>query len=197
MPPAVACVVLVVVGAVTTTVSAVVAARGVPPAEADVFRRVNDVTDAPHRFIALAMQFGTYGTTPVLAAVLWLSGRHEPAAMVLLAGSAAWLGAKALKPVAHRARPAAALAGARVRVRGPAQWGRGFPSGHAATAASLALTLGAALGGWWWIPLVALAIGTGYARIYVGAHLPLDVLGGWGIGVATGSAAILVARTVV
>jgi undecaprenyl-diphosphatase len=197
MPSAGACVILLVVGAVTTALSAGVAARGVPPAEADVFRRVNAVTDAPHRVIAVAMQFGTYVTTPLLAGVLWLTGRHVAAVVVFLAGSAAWLGAKALKPLAHRERPTSALAGVVVRVRGPAQRGRGFPSGHAATAASLALTLGAALGGWWWIPLVALAVGTGYGRIYVGAHMPLDVLGGWSIGLVTGSAALLVARAVV
>ena len=37
----------------------------------------------------------------------------------------------------------------------------------------------------------AAAITTGVARMYVGAHLPLDIVGGAGLGLAVGSAAAL------
>ena len=44
---------------------------------------------------------------------------------------------------------------------------------------------------WQWVPwTVALVVC--WARIYVGAHLPLDVVGGAALGIATGAAMRLV-----
>ena len=95
----------------------------------------------------------------------------------------------------RRPRPAAFLPDVRGRGRDAA--GLGYLSGHAAVAAALgaaalprlgpagrALTLTA-------IPLV------GLTRLYVGAHLPLDIAGGAALGLAADAAAGLVlARTV-
>ena len=41
-------------------------------------------------------------------------------------------------------------------------------------------------GRWRWLP-VAVALANAVARIYLGAHNPLDVVGGAGIGVALGA----------
>ena len=54
-----------------------------------------------------------------------------------------------------------------------------------AVAAARALPRPAAVG------LGAAAAATGVARMYVGAHLPLDIVGGVGLGLALGSAARL------
>jgi len=71
-------------------------------------------------------------------------------------------------------------------VRGEAQSGLGFVSGHAAVAAALVtvatpfLTRPARIVAWIVVGVVALA------RVFVGAHLPWDVVGGvflgWGVG---------------
>jgi undecaprenyl-diphosphatase len=61
----------------------------------------------------------------------------------------------------------------------------GFASSHAANAFALATGLWLLLGqqyrwlGWLFLWAIAVA----YSRIYVGAHYPLDVLAGAGIGV--------------
>src|SRR5205085_8882867 len=85
-----------------------------------------------------------------------------------------------------RARPATLL-GAAV-LRGAPGTGVGFPSGHAAVAAALATAAGPYLGRrtrrilWAGVAIV------GVARIYVGAHLPIDVVGGAALGWAVGAA---------
>ena len=95
-----------------------------------------------------------------------------------------------LKHLVHRDRPLAALHNriaahsAYVHVLGPSLYANSFPSGHTFTAfstASLFAGLYPALS----IPLYSLATLTGLSRIYVGAHFPLDVLGGAIIGVAS------------
>jgi undecaprenyl-diphosphatase len=61
-----------------------------------------------------------------------------------------------------------------------------FPSGH--TAASFALAIAMfAVSPVLVPPLVVLAVLTGYARMYLGVHYPIDVLGGAFVGVFVGS----------
>ena len=70
---------------------------------------------------------------------------------------------------------------------------QGFPSGHAAVSAALAFILFAYLPGRWrWVPL-ALAVIVPAGRLYVGAHFPLDVVGGSVVsGIAAGALATFV-----
>jgi undecaprenyl-diphosphatase len=79
-----------------------------------------------------------------------------------------------------------------VTTRGPAETGLGFPSGHSAVAFTLASVVAPELP----VPLRPAVFGwaavVGWSRLYVGAHLPLDVLGGAAIGVSIGTAARLV-----
>jgi undecaprenyl-diphosphatase len=64
----------------------------------------------------------------------------------------------------------------------------GFPSGHAAVAAALVVACAAYLTGpWLWVS-VALSLVVPIGRIYVAAHLPLDVVGGAALGVVAASA---------
>ena len=65
--------------------------------------------------------------------------------------------------------------------------GLSFVSGHAIIAWAVATLLWPYLPGRWrWVP-VGVALANAVARIYLGAHNPLDVIGGAGIGVALGA----------
>ncbi len=104
---------------------------------------------------------------------------------LLAAGTATWALAKGVKQVIRRGRPASVQPA--VHVRGQAQSGDGFVSGHAAV--SVALAAGAIRS----VPvldpvLAVLAACVGLSRMYVGAHLPLDVLGGAALGLIVDAA---------
>lgn len=59
----------------------------------------------------------------------------------------------------------------------------GLPSGHAQTIA-VWLTLGGLIRRpWAWLAMIAIAIGVGVSRIYLGVHFAGDVLGGWVLGI--------------
>src|SRR5213078_390555 len=90
--------------------------------------------------------------------------------------------AKAAKPVVGRGRPASILTG--VRQRGKEEGDLGFPSGHAAVSAALTLAAWPHVDVGWQLACTTLAGFVPFARMYVGAHLPLDALGGSALGIA-------------
>ena len=67
----------------------------------------------------------------------------------------------------------------------------GFPSGHIAVAAALTVVVTPYLHGRWKLVPAALAVIVSIGRMYVGAHTPLDLIGGAALGVAAGCAANL------
>ncbi len=161
----------------------------VGPREAAVFRAVNGLPDALYPPAWTVMQLGTVGAAPVAAGAAWLAGDPALAARLLAGGTSAWALSKAVKPMVQRPRPAFLLPGTCSRGREAA--GLGYLSGHAGVAVALgaaafprlgpagrALTLGV-------VPVV------GLTRIYVGAHLPLDVAGGAALGLAIDAAMTL------
>jgi undecaprenyl-diphosphatase len=194
MPTVTTCLGLSAIGVSGVIVSATIAVRGVSAREGSLFRRVNGAPDRWFLFVYVPMQFGTYITTPVLATIAWTTGRHTGAIAVFAAGTCSWVLAKIVKRIAARDRPQHALQHD-VSLRGPHEGGSGFPSGHAATSMALAIVLGTMLGGWWWALVLVLAAVTAFGRMYVGVHLPLDLVGGAGIGSAVAGLTLLMAGT--
>jgi undecaprenyl-diphosphatase len=158
----------------------------VPPAawELDVFEAVNGLPNVSSLAWWPVMQLGSLGGAVlcVLAVAAW-RGRRLAGAYALAAGLA-WLAAQALKIGAGRSRPAE-LAVATI-VRGAEAVGKGFPSGHAAVAFAAATIIAVELRGWWRAIPLLLAVTVAATRLYVGAHLPLDVFGGAALGLALG-----------
>jgi glycosyltransferase 2 family protein len=161
--------------------------------EQRVFEVVNECPDGLRYGWWGPMQFGNalvWAIGPVV--VLWRTGRWRPAVASFVGPFAGWLGAKQVKRVIKRGRPEFFLADA-VRFREAAPTGFGYISGHAAVAFAFATVLRPYLPRRWRLPLYGLAALTATGRMYFGAHLPADVLGGAGFGVICGLAANAVA----
>lgn len=150
----------------------------VTPTEERIFRAFNDTSDRVEGKVWLVMQSGSFPAIPVAATVIGLSRGRQTGQLVGVAGTVAWLSAKAVKQHVGRGRPADHLAG--VRIRGRAQTGLGYPSGHAAVALTLART-GVPDPPWRSVAALVAGVAAG-GRLYSGAHLPLDVVGGLALG---------------
>ena len=147
------------------------------------FDAVNGLDPRGHRPAWVAMQLGSLGGALVTGGLVALGGRARLGRRLGVVGTLAWLGSKAVKPFVGRGRPATELA--RARVLGREQAGLGYPSGHAAVAVAMASAVAPQLAPRL-RPVVWLgALGVGATRMYVGAHLPLDIVGGVALGVGT------------
>ena len=158
----------------------------VSAAERRAFEAVGRLPRAAAPGLWAVMQAGSLAAVFVAAGLALGARRPRLAADVAASGTTAWVAAKLVKQAVRRDRPSSLLPG--VRVVGRPQSGLGFPSGHAAvaaammTAASPHLALAPRAAGWTAVALVATA------RVFVGAHLPLDVAGGLLLGSAVGNA---------
>jgi undecaprenyl-diphosphatase len=165
---------------------AVAVCTEIPAAEVEVFRFVNGWPDWIEIPAWPIMQLGSLGAVAIAAAACVAARRWAPALAVAAAGITAWLLAKVVKELAGRDRPAEYLADVVLR---PEWEGPGYLSGHAAVAFALATVLGGLVGRGWRFVLWAGAVATAVLRIYTGAHLPLDVIGGAGLGMVVGAGA--------
>jgi undecaprenyl-diphosphatase len=169
-----------VVGVGALAVSAFVAHHSeVPRLEVDLFHLINDLPSWAMPILYVVMQAGTIGAVGVAAVAALLARRVRLARDVAAAGVLAYLLALGVKHVVGRARPDVVLHELTLRTQ---QGGLGFVSGHAAVAAAMAAAAGPWLPRPWRRVAWAVAIAVGVARVFVGAHLVLDVFGGAALG---------------
>jgi membrane-associated phospholipid phosphatase len=172
---------LSVAGAVLLVLAALPVDRTrVGAAETAVFRVLNDGAELPFWLVWPAMQAGNLLVVPAAALLAAALRRWRLAASLLLAGAGTYLAAKVVKDVVVRGRPDGLLSD--VVLRGADAQGRGFVSGHAAVAVTLVAVAWPWLGPRGRAVCAVLALAVRLARVYVGAHLPLDVVGGAGLG---------------
>ncbi|HEX2064008.1 MAG TPA: phosphatase PAP2 family protein [Acidimicrobiales bacterium] len=159
--------------------------------EVDAFRAVNDGPDVPFALVWLPMQAGNVLAPAVAASAALAVRRPRLAAALVACGLAAWVLGKVVKQFVERGRPDALVED--VVLRGAAAQGLGFVSGHVAVIVAVAVVTWPYLGRGGRTAVSLLAALVALLRVYVGAHLPLDVVGGAGLGLAAGSAVALVA----
>jgi membrane-associated phospholipid phosphatase len=160
--------------------------------EQAVFHALNNLPGFLFGPVWLVMQLGTWFAIGGVALAALVLRQTRLALAFALAGATASLLSNVLKALIGRGRPAALLA--EVHTRGAVPTGNGFPSGHASVAFAVATVAWLWLDGWvrWVLPCAAVIVG--FARIYVGAHFPLDVVGGAALGTACGAAVSLALR---
>ncbi|SPT51149.1 lysylphosphatidylglycerol synthase domain-containing protein [Actinomadura madurae] len=170
----------------------VAVSRGVPRWDVDMFRLVNDLPDAIELPVWLVMQAGWIGAAAAAAVTAAAFRRFRFAVALGMGGTLAWILAKVIKETSGRPRPAAVLDGVVLRADAT-PWGTGFVAGHTAVAAALVTIAGGYLSRPYRRVLWLAVVAVGAARMYVGAHFPVDVLGGAALGWAVGASVLLLA----
>lgn len=179
---------------ILVTCALIVDSDSVGSLEEDIFRAINGLPGALEPILWLVMQYGNVGAIPV-AFVVALIFRHWPLSLSFAIGGAAkYLFAWLIKEIVVRYRPAQMLA--EVQLRDAPTEGQAFVSGHATIAILLATLMHPyTTATWQRVVIWALAVLTCFGRVYSGAHLPLDVVGGAGLGVAIGAVIHLIIGT--
>jgi membrane-associated phospholipid phosphatase len=179
--------VLVVGGLIVLATSAVLARRGAYGWESVIFKAINGLPDGLRPFLWVLNQYGTVVTIPLATAAALLFRRWRMAISFAVSGVVVYWLAKVIKDYVERGRPAALLDGVIERETFHPR-SLGYPSGHAAVAWAITIIVLAYLGRPWRIAAITLAILVPLIRMYVAAHLPLDLIGGAALGVTIASA---------
>jgi glycosyltransferase 2 family protein len=177
--------VALVAGLAVLAVGMVIVRDGTVPAwERNAFDAVNDLPGWLYPPAWPLQQLGVLVIGPVVALVAALTRHFRLAVAALLATLAKLALEDVVKAIVSRERPGTSIGGD-IETRGDVSIsGESFVSGHAVLAAALAGVVTPYLPGRWkvvpWV-LVALVM---LGRVYVGAHVPLDVVCGAALGLA-------------
>jgi len=163
-----------------------VASHSVPSWEKRWFELINRLPNWLEPVLWAPMQMGSlFGPVIVGLFAWWRWRRWRPAVGAVVVGIVAWQLAKVVKNFVERGRPVDEITDV-IRRAGTPSDGLGFVSGHATVAFALATVLSPYLSrpARWGAYAVAALVAV--ARIHVGAHLPLDTVGGAALGCLLG-----------
>ncbi len=178
-------------GLATVVVCGLVARDGtVAGLELRVFHVINGLPEflsAPMRGVQL---LGVLAVGPIAVVAALVLRRWRLAAAVLLVTVGKLVGERIVWHFVQRSRPGTTIADAIVRGDTPIR-GAAFVSGHVVLLTALAWVATPYLHGRWRaVPWAVVAL-VAFARVYLGAHAPLDVVGGAGLGLILGGLANL------
>jgi glycosyltransferase 2 family protein len=159
----------------------------VPGWEESVFEAVNGLPDWLYPVLWPFQQLGVLVVGPLAALVAAILRRYRLALGLVLATVAKLVFERVVKAIVTRERPGTSI-GEEAELRGDVSGsGESFVSGHAVMVAAIACLVVPYLPRRW-KPVAWALVGTVmFARVYVGAHNPLDVVCGAALGVAIGS----------
>src|SRR4051794_10294614 len=144
------------------------------------------------------MQFGSALIVLIAPVIALVARRVRLAAALAIAGVGAYSVSKVAKDLFMRPRPVYFLDVVHIRP-GSTTTGSGYPSGHSSVAFALATVLclwvGPRLRPAKTAALLVIAALVAFGRVYVGAHLPLDVIGGAALGTLIGALAVTAIRS--
>ena len=172
-------------------ICAVVAASGrVGPVERAVFHAVNGLPTWLYRPMLMFQYLGVLAMPLVVAVGALALRRWRLAGALVLVVPLKLAAERLVKLLVHRERPGTTVPDAILRGVHPA--GLSFVSGHAIITFAVAGLLALVLPRRWAVVAFVLATLNAVARVYLGAHNPLDVVGGAAIGLAIAAALDLV-----
>ena len=183
-------VVYIAFGAIVFMLGALYANEGSGPLETALFNALNHLPDFFLPIFLLISLFGTIGFAIVLTLYGLFKKRYIFAAKVFIAGVGAYALAYGLKMLDIRARPQALFDVANIRESALAT--NGYPSGHVAVATALAIILYQYTPSKYHKYITLTVVGVVVSRMYLGVHLPADLLGGFALGLIMGSAVCLI-----